>query len=200
MQAKRGRPKQYDAEKALLAAGEVFWNKGFSATSLDDLAGAMNMNRPSIYRAFGDKEAIYRLALEQFGKQMDDGFRRTILREKDFRNGLRKFYREALDIYTAGEAPLGCMVLCTAPAAAVDHPEIQSDLASVIQHIDNSFIEQIEKAIEQGQLDKNLDARSLTGMLQAIQHSLAIRARAGESRTSLRKFIDTSIALLLGEH
>ncbi|HIF33901.1 MAG TPA: TetR/AcrR family transcriptional regulator, partial [Planctomycetaceae bacterium] len=57
MKRTRGRPKQYDEDVVLHAAGEVFWTKGFNATSLDDLSVAMGMNRPSIYRAFGDKEA-----------------------------------------------------------------------------------------------------------------------------------------------
>ena len=58
MNKQRGRPKLYDANTALEAAGAVFWSKGFSGTSLDDLSTAMGMNRPSIYRAFGDKEAV----------------------------------------------------------------------------------------------------------------------------------------------
>ena len=76
MSKQRGRPKLYDANAALEAAGAVFWSKGFSATSLDDLSSAMSMNRPSIYRAFGDKESIYRQALAQFSKLMDEGVKR----------------------------------------------------------------------------------------------------------------------------
>ena len=69
----------------------VFWAKGFSGTSLDDLSGAMGMNRPSIYRAFGDKEEIYRQALNQFGMVMDEAFAAyTLAHEKDFRTGLKK--------------------------------------------------------------------------------------------------------------
>jgi AcrR family transcriptional regulator len=66
MSTQRGRPKKYDPQTALQAAGGVFWAQGFSGTSLDDLSAAMGMNRPSIYRAFGDKEAVYRLALAQW--------------------------------------------------------------------------------------------------------------------------------------
>ena len=143
MTKQRGRPKLYDANAALEAAGAVFWSKGFSATSLDDLANAMAMNRPSIYRAFGDKEAIYRQALARFSDHMEEGFKRTLLQEPDIRVGLRKFYREALEIYTSG------------------------------------------------------DAKTLAQLIQAVLHSLAIRARAGESKTALRKFADASIATIV---
>jgi len=193
----RGRPKLYDANAALEAAGAVFWSKGFSATSLDDLAAAMDMNRPSIYRAFGDKESIYRQALAQFTDLMEGGFKRTVLQEPDIRIGLKKFYREALEIYTSGDQALGCMVMCTAPAAAASHPDVQADLLRVIQQIDTKLLERIESAIKDRQISKNRDAKSLAKLIQAILHSLAIRARAGESKASLRKFADSAITTLL---
>ncbi|MGH9889647.1 MAG: helix-turn-helix domain-containing protein, partial [bacterium] len=55
-----GRPRLFDADAALEGAMRLFWSRGFAATSLDDLAHAMDMNRPSMANAFGDKEAIYR--------------------------------------------------------------------------------------------------------------------------------------------
>ena len=199
MTGKRGRPRLYDEETALRAAGEVFWARGFAATSLDDLAEAMHMNRPSIYKAFGDKESIYRKALQQFGEHMRSDFVATLETESDFRVGLRKLYRKALDTYTHGDAALGCMVMCTAPAVAIDHPEIQSDLQSVIEEIDSRVMARISSAKSDGQLAEHIDAKALTLMLQALLHSLAIRTRSGESKQSLRKFIDSSLGILLGQ-
>jgi AcrR family transcriptional regulator len=196
MTKQRGRPKLYDATSALEAAATVFWSKGFSGTSLDDLSAAMDMNRPSIYRAFGDKEAIYRKALDQFANHMEEGFRRTLLHEPDIRVGLKKFYREALEIYTSGDSALGCMVMCTAPAAAVSHPEVQADLLSVIQEIDAKLLVRVEKAMADGQVNKTQDAKLLGKLIQAVLHTLAIRARAGESKASLRKFADSATLAL----
>jgi AcrR family transcriptional regulator len=196
MTKQRGRPKLYDATSALEAAATVFWSKGFSGTSLDDLSAAMDMNRPSIYRAFGDKESIYRQALDQFASHMEEGFRRTLLHEPDIRVGLKKFYREALEIYTSGDSALGCMVMCTAPAAAVSHPEVQADLLSVIQEIDAKLFMRVEKAMADGQVNKTQDAKLLGKLIQAVLHTLAIRARAGESKASLRKFADSATLAL----
>jgi AcrR family transcriptional regulator len=196
MTKQRGRPKLYDATSALEAAATVFWSKGFSGTSLDDLSAAMDMNRPSIYRAFGDKESIYRQALDQFASHMEEGFRRTLLHEPDIRVGLKKFYREALEIYTSGDSALGCMVMCTAPAAAVSHPEVQADLLSVIQEIDAKLLVRVEKAMADGQVPKTQDGKLLGKLIQAVLHTLAIRARAGESKASLRKFADSATLAL----
>jgi AcrR family transcriptional regulator len=199
MSTQRGRPKKYDPQTALQAAGGVFWAQGFSGTSLDDLSAAMGMNRPSIYRAFGDKEAVYRLALAQFTRQMEEGFNHTVLQETDFREGLRRFYRAALEVYSSGEAALGCMVMCTAPAASITHLDVQSDLLEVIEQLDRRILKRVELAVDQGQLSAIVDAKSLSKLIQAVLHSLAIRARAGESKTSLRRFADAAILTILGK-
>jgi len=198
MNGQRGRPKQYDAQTALQAAGGVFWAQGFSGTSLDDLSAAMGMNRPSIYRAFGDKEAVYRMAMGQFTAQMEEGFKRTILQEADFRKGLRKFYRAALEVYSTGETALGCMVVCTAPAAAVSHPDVQFDLQEVIRKLDARILARVELAVKQGEIQQVADAKSLSKLIQAVLHSLALRSRAGESKASLRRFADAATLTLLG--
>ena len=199
MKRQRGRPKTYDAESALQAATDVFWTKGFSATSLDDLSAAMGMNRPSIYRAFGDKEAIYRQALAQFSNQMEEGFNQSIRKEPDFQKGLRKFYRAAIEVYFAGGAALGCMVMCTAPAASAIHPEVQLDLLKVIEELDGRILKRVDQAIEQREISAACDPQTLSKLIQAVLHSLAIRVRAGQSRASLRKFADGATGLLLGE-
>lgn len=199
MSGQRGRPRKYDTQAAIEAARNVFWAQGFSGTSLDDLSAAMGMNRPSIYRAFGDKESIYRMALAQFAMQMEEGFALTVLQEADFRKGLRNFYRAALEIYSAGEAPLGCMVMCTAPSASVTNPRVQSDLLEVIQQLDKLLLGRIKLAVEQGQMSEVADAKLLSKLIQAVLHSLAIRARAGESKVSLKRFADAATLTLTGE-
>ncbi len=199
MTARRGRPKQYDAETVLRAAGKVFWAQGFSGTSLDDLSAAMGMNRPSIYRAFGDKASLYRMTLGLFGQQMEEAFATLVSQEADLRKGLKNFYRAALDVYSAGDGELGCMVMCTAPAAAVVHPEVQAELLGVIAQLDQKLLARITKAIEQGQLPASVDTETVSKLLQAVLHSLAIRARAGESKAALRRFAEGSVVAILGD-
>lgn len=193
MKRTRGRPRQYDEEVALQAAGEVFWTKGFSATSLDDLAAAMGMNRPSIYRAFGDKEAVYRKTLMQFCQGMEAAFERTMLAENDIRKALASFYREALAVYTSGEQPRGCLVMSTAVAAAACHPEIQADLLNIIRDLDQKIAKRLEQAREAGQLEASFDATGRAAVAQSLLHSLSLRARAGETPSRLRRMIKDGV-------
>jgi hypothetical protein len=130
---------------------------------------------------------------------MEEGFNHTVLQETDFREGLRRFYRAALEVYSSGEAALGCMVMCTAPAASITHLDVQSDLLEVIEQLDRRILKRVELAVDQGQLSAIVDAKSLSKLIQAVLHSLAIRARAGESKTSLRRFADAAILTILGK-
>lgn len=196
MEPQRGRPKEYDPEAALSAAGAVFWARGFHATSLDDLAAAMGMNRPSIYRAFGDKEAIYRKALGQFCQRMEAAMEQTLFAEADLGVGLTRFYTAALDVYTGGGQQLGCMVMSTAVSAAPSHPEVRADLRQVIGEIDRKIAQRFQQAIDEGQLDGSVDAKTLASIAQGILHSLSLRARAGEPKAKLRRILKTTTSLL----
>jgi len=197
MKRSRGRPRKYDPEVALQKAMLVFWQRGFSATSLDDLSLAMEMNRPSIYNAFGNKEEIYRRVLALFCGQLDLGIEQILLAESDLRKGLVKFYDQALDVYCGTDPALGCLMMCTAPAEAMAHPDIRSDLISLIARVDAQLEQRFKNAIREGDLPASLNPRLTAKMVQGLLHSLALRARAGESKSSLKKLARYSVECLL---
>ncbi|MFT4564688.1 MAG: AcrR family transcriptional regulator [Gammaproteobacteria bacterium] len=183
----RGRPRKFDPDIALNKAMLVFWQRGLSATSLDDLSLAMEMNRPSIYNAFGNKEAIYRAAFAQFGRQMEGGFEQTINAESDLRKGLVKFYDQAIGLYCSGDVALGCLVMCTAPVETSIHPEVRGDLKTLIELIDKKLERRINEAVKHGDFPADSDVKLTAKLIQGVLHSLAIRARAQESQSNLKK-------------
>lgn len=192
---RRGRPRQYDPDAALEAALHRFWARGFTATSLDDLAAATGMNRPSLYAAFGDKEALYRRALARFAA----GVRAEVahaLAAPRLADALAAFYRGALDVYCAADPPLGCFVLCTAAVEAPAHPEVRADLAAVIDEIDAVLARRFEAARRAGELPAEAEPRTLARLAQAVLHSLALRARAGASRASLARIAHSAASRL----
>jgi AcrR family transcriptional regulator len=197
MKRARGRPRQYDEDSVLQAAGQVFWTKGYSATSLDDLSAAMGMNRPSIYRAFGDKQAVYRKALLQFCQGMEAAFEQTMLAEDDISKALGNFYRDALAMYTSGEQAKGCMVMSTAVAAAISHPEIQGDLLNVIRDLDKKMVTRLKQAKDAGQLGSSFDVIGRAAVAQGLLHSISLRARAGESQGQLRRMIKSGVEMIV---
>jgi AcrR family transcriptional regulator len=184
---KRGRPRQYDRGEALDRATAAFWARGYSATTLDDLVAAMGMNRPSIYNAFGDKQAVYRLALEHFVEQMRATVSERVLAEPTLEKALRNLYAGALDVYFGEERALGCFVFCTAPAEAVRLPEVRAIVAALIEELDGLLARKFREAAEHGHRAASRDPRLSAKLAQAVLHSLALRARAGEPRTALER-------------
>ena len=194
----RGRPRQYDPEQVLDSAIAVFSTKGYTGTSLDDLASAMGMNRPSLYLAFGDKESLYRQALARFVQHLQAEIGRVVIAEPNLQQALRNFYAGGLDVYFANNPPLGCFMFCTAPVEALVHPEIQQDMRAVLEEVDQILEEKFQQAQQDGQYPAEGDAKSAAKVAQAVLHSLAIRARAGESRAVLDKMTAHAVKVLCG--
>ena len=192
----RGRPRQFDADAALASATGVFWARGFAATSLDDLGSAMRMGRPSIANAFGDKEALYRQACARFSGQLQRQVGRRLSEEPDLGKALTAFYYAALDVYFASEPALGCFVMCTAPVEAVAHPRVREDLARLIAEIDDILADRFAQARKDGQFPASGDPKAAAQLTQAVLHSLAIRARSGASKASLRKLARQAVEAL----
>ena len=193
----RGRPRKFDEDKALTGAMLLFWQKGLSATSLDDLAIAMGMNRPSIYNAFGNKDEIYRKALARFCGQLDLALQALLEEGLSLQRALIDFFDQAIDVYCGANPPMGCLMICTAPTEALSHPEVGADLKSLIDHLDDGFKKRLQRGQHDGDLDKETDTRLTAQLLQAVLHSIAIRARAGTPKTILRKLSRYAVANLV---
>src|SRR4051812_37538517 len=100
-QSKRGRPRAYDPEVALTNAMGAFWDRGYAATSLDEISAATGMNRPSLYAAFGDKRAIYLKAIQHYGA--GTALSEALSRKETLRDALARAYRTALAVYLSKE-------------------------------------------------------------------------------------------------
>ena len=101
--SKRGRPRGYDPDAALAAARDAFWDEGYAATSLDDLSARMEMNRPSLYGAFGDKRALYHLTLGRYREASRAGLTERLSYDLPLREALQRVLRGALAVYLSAK-------------------------------------------------------------------------------------------------
>lgn len=194
----RGRPPAFDKDLVAERIVDTFWTRGYAATSLDHLSEATGLHRPSLYAAFGDKKQMYRKSLQLFADQLRAEVART-LSENEVKNALAAFYRAAIDVYTGGkDGPRGCLFVCTTAVESAADDELRRDLAEVLKEIDRALISRFKVAQQAGQLPAGKEPRLLGTMAGAVLHSLAVRARAGESRASLRRLADATVAELVG--
>lgn len=196
---RRGRPRAYDPETALRRATEAFWNAGYSGTSLDDIATATGMNRPSLYAAFGDKHALYVKALNHYWTIGFAAMRDALANERPLAEELMRVYEGALAIYFSGEGrPRGCFAIGTATTEAVQNGDIRSAFAKGLRALDRAFEARLRAAQDRGELDRDADAEALAMVASSTLHTIAIRARMGTSRTELRKLAEKAVGVICG--
>jgi AcrR family transcriptional regulator len=193
----RGRPRAYDPQTALARAADTFWRAGYAATSLDDLAAATGMNRPSLYAAFGDKRELYLKTLEHYRDAYRVLARQTLADDPPLRVFLKRFYDAALDLYLAGEdGPRGCYSIGTAATVAMVDADVRAFLAESMRSTDAFLKSRIDRAIERREIPRDADPVALAYLATATMHTIAIRSRAGVPRKELDALVDAAINVI----
>lgn len=186
----RGRPRAFDPDAALGAAAERFRAGGYSGTSLDELAAATRLNRPSLYSAFGDKKALYLAALERTYARAERGFARLAEADLPLRAMLDRFFTAVIDGYLTGEnGPAGCLFISTAATESVSDPDVRAAIARFLAMEDERIEQLLRNA---GSAAPGAKARVVTAMV----HSLSVRARAGAPRDELLSAAQDCIDLI----
>jgi AcrR family transcriptional regulator len=195
----RGRPRAFDADTVIDQAVQLFLNDGFEATSLDDIALATGVARPSLFAAFGNKEAIYVKSMERFSARIKGVFEAAFKAPAPLPRALKRFYLGALDIYLSGpNGPSGCLVFCTASGAAIRHNAIKKVVANLASEGDRAFEDVFRRTRARGELASTADAAALAVLASGTLQTLAVRARAGVPRKHLENLVDGAIGVLCG--
>jgi AcrR family transcriptional regulator len=155
------------------------------------------MNRPSLYAAFGDKRALYLKTLDRYRELGRGEMQRALAADARFADALRRMYTRALDIYLSGErGARGCYLVGTAAAEAINDREIRSVYASGLHELDDLLEARMREAMTRGELSRDADPRALARVACAVMNGLALRARAGDSRSELKRIADTAVQLI----
>jgi len=193
----RGRPRAYDPDTALVNATASFWRAGFTGTSLDELSAATGMNRPSLYGAFGDKRDLYLATLDRYVEQSRAGMADALAEDLPLATGLQRVYDRALALYFAdAKAPLGCFLIGTAATEAARDPGVRRKLGAGLRELTRAFEARLRLAQTNGEIGADADPAVLADLAGAVLHSIALRARAGDSRASLRAFSREAVRML----
>jgi AcrR family transcriptional regulator len=192
----RGRPRAYDPDVALARARDTFWRNGFAATSLDDLAANMAMNRPSIYAAFGDKRALYRRAARDYAAASRAWLDAALAQPLPLRDVLRSVYRSAGEFYLTGDdGPRGCFLIGTAVTEANNDPEVRDIVEATMVAFTEAFRERFERAGRAGELSPHAPD-ALAQIATAALNTLAVRARTGAEGEVLDGLTDAAVDVI----
>jgi AcrR family transcriptional regulator len=192
--APKGRPREFCTEGALAAALRVFWTKGYEGTSLTDLTEAMGITRPSLYAAFGNKESLFRKALDLYEREKLAYIDQSLV-APNARGVAESLLRGALEMQTNPCEPRGCLGVISATACGAEAESIRAEVIARRMPSHLALIRRLERAKEEGDLPASADPAGLASWLAAIIQGMSVQAGAGATRQDLERLIDTSLAM-----
>ncbi len=183
---------EFDRDKVLDAAMQVFWTKGYQATSVVDLERATGLKPGSLYNAFDSKKGLF-LAVIAHYRETVVGLRvATILDSGRPMEGIEAFFRTAYDGFEA-EQLIGCLLTNTATEMAPDDPEIQEAVASGITMIENAFRRRIREAQAAGEIDAGVDAAATAVHLTSCFQGLGVIGRLTRDPERLKAITEQAL-------
>ncbi|MEL6063972.1 MULTISPECIES: TetR/AcrR family transcriptional regulator [unclassified Methylobacterium] len=194
--AMAGRPREFDRNVALVRAQRAFWTRGYEGTSMADLVNALGIASARIYAAFGSKVALFREAVEHYEAGAGGFATRALAEELTARQAIERLLREAVELYTRGDGPKGCMVVAAATNCAAENDAVADWLAERRRLRTASIVERLERAVTEGELPSSSDAAALGDHYAALLHGLSVQARDGVPRERLLALIPPALTLL----
>ncbi len=176
-----GRPRAFDIEEALERALKVFQRKGYEGSSLAELTEAMGINPPSLYAAFGNKEGLFRKALDRYVGIRQD-FSRDALDAPTAREVVERLLRGTADQLTNPQSPPGCLLVQGALSCGDAAEPIRKELCLRRVAEEVALRRRFERAIAEGDLPRNADAAGLARYVSAVSNGMAVQATAIATR------------------
>lgn len=188
--------RQFDEKEMIATALDVFWRKGLHDATMQDLAVATGVQRGSLYNAYGDKEAIFQRAFDQYAGQLTEACSKALAEGDDIAARLRSFLDLLIVNMTTGSPPRGCLTTRTALDVAISSEAVRQRVQAMLSRLEQLVAQAIGSAA-----DKRLavKANRLARVVVTFTRGLAVMERAGYSRKQLRESAATFVDALVGD-
>ena len=189
----RGRPRAFDREAALEQAMLLFWEHGYEATSLAELTSAMGISPPSLYAAFGDKQALFLEAGDRYIARGGAGTESLMGDAKTARAAVAHFLGASAIRLSDPHFPRGCMVVLAAVSCSEEAAPVQHKLAACRAGWEKALKQRIERGIACGELPAGTSAAALASFYMAVVQGMSLHAKDGASRRRLQEIAETAL-------
>lgn len=197
---KRGRPRAFDKDSALEKALQVFIDKGYEGASIDDLTGAMGINKPSMYSAFGNKEELFLKVLSFYTEPHQEQLRKLFFSAPTAYDAFETFFQGLVKNMIASrncnKKMGGCLLVNSTILSCREETSISQFLKNHHDNNENLFYERLQQGIEQGDLSADKDPRAMAQYFNGVLQGIAVLSRAQQSETSLQNIASTALQIL----
>jgi len=192
--AVRGRPRAFDRAAALRLAMEAFWEHGYEGTTIGDLTARMGIRPPSLYAAFGSKEALFRDAVALYEGLEGEPPMKSLREAPTAIAGIEAMLRANVRSYTAPGQPTGCMVVLAATTYTPSTEGIRDFLAELRRSGTLAVADRLVRGQADGDVPPGADAGALAAYVMSVQYGLSLHARDGATREQLDTVVDCMLA------
>lgn len=193
-----GRHREYDVEKVLDAALCVFWRKGYEGASYADLTEAAGVERPALYSAFGNKEALFRRVLERYHERYMTHIPEALALPTSREVAAHMLY-QSVEVNTRFPDRTGCLGVNGALAGSDESEPVRQALVDFRALGEKQLRERFERAQAEGDLPASAKPEALAAFVMALLHGMAVQAKAGFSREMLNAVVEQALSTWPGQ-
>jgi len=187
-----GRPRSFDADKAIDIAMNVFWRKGYTGTSMADLTDAMGINAPSLYAAFGNKESLFRRAMQRYAEG-PAGFMVVSMAQPTALGVVTHMLRAAAASHTDPRYPAGCFMV-QSESTCGDSVPLRREIIRQRNGGEALLHKRLKRAQADGDLSADTDVRALARYFVTVMYGMAVQAANGAGRKDLDEVVSFALS------
>lgn len=182
---------KFNRDDVIEKAKNLYWEKGYHATSMRNLQDVVDMRPGSIYAAFGNKDNLFKEALNRYAEEGAANLANSITQEKTVLAGLKRFIR-SVTVCSKGTAPSGmCMVVKTiGELTQNDSPDLLAHATNILERVESSFVKTFQQAINNGEISSDKDPAELARYFQIQVIGLRTYAQVSNDMGAVEKYID----------
>jgi AcrR family transcriptional regulator len=195
---KKGRPRNFDIDEALLAAMSIFWMKGYDGTSIKDLTKAMGISGPSLYAAFGDKRELYLKTIDRYADVNGCAPIVAFEAENNIAKAAKGFLTSVILYSTANNSgPRGCFLASCVSTSVGEVEGVEERMVKAIKDTDIRLAKRFDREKEKGALPKDFPSLERARLLYDMRQGYVFRGRAGWSAESLMADIEDRVSIVI---
>jgi len=195
-----GRPKEFERDVVLDRAMQVFWSRGYEATSIQHLVGRMGIQRGSLYDTFGDKRGLFFAAIDRYNRVVTAKLLAALEEPASGKDAIRQFFRLKVELSMESGRPPGCLVTNSAAELASRDRGTATRVGAVLARIEAAFHRAVVRAQKAGEIDPRRNARALARFLTSSAQGLSVMAKANSDRAVLGDVVTVILAALDSPH